>query len=203
MKSPVITIGPERTLAEANQVLWEKGIRHLPVLEGDRLVGIVTDRDIRLATSSLSKNPLPQSAPVRAAMKSPVLTADPLDPVEDAARVMREEKVGCLPVVEGKALVGIITGIDLLDALITLTGATQPAGRIEVALPDRPGELARLTAFFAERQINIHSVLTYPTGDGRVTNVLRISTLEARPLAEALRERGFEVVWPPAKPWSR
>ncbi len=203
MKRPVITIGPQATLREAHQLMWERGIRHLPVVDEGRLVGILTDRDIRLATSVLKPNPLSCDAKVYEVMKRPVLTADPLDPVEDAARLMREEKVGCLPVVEGKELVGIITGIDLLDALIVLTGATRPAGRLEVLLPDRPGELARLTAFFAEKRINIHSVLTYPIADDKVMNVLRVETLEVRPLAEELRARGFEVVWPPEKPWSR
>lgn len=203
MKRPVITIAPDATLKEAHDKMWAEGIRHLPVVEDGRLVGIVTDRDIRLATSTLKKDPLSCDAPVRAVMKTPVLTADPLDPVEDAARLMREEKVGCLPVVEGKELIGIITGIDLLDALIVLTGATRPSGRIEVLLPDRPGQLAKLTAFFAEKKINIHSVLTYPIEDDKVMNVLRVETLEVRPLAEELRKRGFEVVWPPEKPWSR
>ncbi len=203
MKRPVITIGPQATLREAHQLMWERGIRHLPVVDEGRLVGILTDRDIRLATSVLKPNPLSCDAKVYEVMKRPVLTADPLDPVEDAARLMREEKVGCLPVVEGRELVGIITGIDLLDALIVLTGATRPAGRLEVLLPDRPGELARLTAFFAEKRINIHSVLTYPIADDKVMNVLRVETLEVRPLAEELRARGFEVVWPPEKPWSR
>ncbi len=204
MKRPVITIGPEATLHEAHRLMWEKGIRHLPVVDArGELVGILTDRDIRLATSNLRENPLPCDAKVYEVMTRPVLTADPLDPVEDAARLMREEKIGCLPVLEGKDLVGILTGIDLLDALIVLTGATRPAGRIEVLLPDRPGELTRLTAFFAEKKINIHSVLTYPVADDRVMNVLRVETLEVRPLAEELRARGFEVVWPPEKPWSR
>ena len=203
MKRPVITIGPQATLREAHQLMWERGIRHLPVLDEGRLVGIITDRDIRLATSVLRPNPLSCDARIYEVMKRPVLTADPLDPVEDAARLMREEKVGCLPVVEGKELVGIITGIDLLDALIILTGATRPSGRLEVLLPDRPGQLARLTAFFAEKKINIHSVLTYPIEDDKVMNVLRVETLEVRPLAAELRARGFEVVWPPEKPWSR
>jgi len=203
MKRPVITIGPQATLREAHQLMWERGIRHLPVVDEGRLVGIITDRDIRLATSVLRPNPLSCDARVYEVMKRPVLTADPLDPVEDAARLMREEKVGCLPVVEGKDLVGIITGIDLLDALIVLTGATRPSGRLEVLLPDRPGQLARLTAFFAEKKINIHSVLTYPIEDDKVMNVLRVETLEVRPLADELRARGFEVVWPPEKPWSR
>jgi len=127
MKSPVLTVGPEATLEEAYKLLLERGIRHLPVVEEGRLVGIVTDRDIRLATSHLNpKGPCPGCTRVGEVMTREVVTAHPLDPVEEAARVMRERKIGCLPVLEDEALVGIVTGIDLLDALLRLTGVTEP-----------------------------------------------------------------------------
>ncbi len=203
MHSPVVTISTGATLEEANSLMWEQGIRHLPVLEGSRIVGILTDRDVRLATSELSPMPYKPQARVEEIMTAPVLTADPMDPVEEAARVMRDRKIGCLPVVNGRELVGIITGIDLLDALVALTGARLPSGRIEVRLPDRPGKLAGLAQFFAERGANIRSLLTYPDEAGWVRNVLRIDSLETRKLADELRAAGFEVLWPPEKPWSR
>ncbi|HHO58450.1 MAG TPA: acetoin dehydrogenase, partial [Oceanithermus profundus] len=58
-------------------------------------------------------------------------------------------------------------------------------------------------AFFAERGVNIHSLLTYPDEPGWVRNVLRVGSLETRKLADELRAAGFEVLWPPEKPWSR
>jgi acetoin utilization protein AcuB len=198
----VITVETGVSLQEANDLMWEQGIRHLPVLENGRLVGILTDRDLRMATSEFSPNPRKPTAPVEEVMTTPVLTADPLDPVEEAAKVMRDRKVGCLPVVEGRELVGIITGIDLLDALVAMTGARLLSGRIEVRLPDQPGQLARLTGFFAERGVNIHSLLTYPDVNCCVRNVLRVNTLETRKLADELRQAGYEVLWPPEKPWS-
>ncbi len=202
MKSPVLTIGPEATLEEAYAFLLQKGIRHLPVVEEGRLVGILTDRDIRLATSALNpKGPCPGSTPVREAMTKEVVTADPLDPVEEAARVMRVRKIGCLPVVEDEVVVGMVTGIDLLDALLRLTGVTEPSGRLEVRLPDRPGELARLTGLLAQQGVNIHSLLSYPEDEEAVRAVVRVNTLETHLLAEALRQSGMEVVWPPRKPW--
>jgi acetoin utilization protein AcuB len=134
-------------------------------------------------------------------MTREVVTADPLDPVEEAARVMRERKIGCLPVLEEGLLLGIVTGIDLLDALLKLTGVTEPSGRLEVRLPDRPGELARLTGLLAERGVNIHSLLSYPEDGSAVRAVVRVNTLETHLLAEALRQAGIEVVWPPKKPW--
>ncbi len=202
MKSPVLTVGPEVALEDAYRLLLEKGIRHLPVVAEGKVVGILTDRDIRLATSHLNpKGPCPGCAQVGEVMTREVITAHPLDPVEEAARVMRERKIGCLPVLEDGALVGIVTGIDLLDALLRLTGVTEPSGRLEVRLPDRVGELSRLTGFLAERGVNIHSLLSYPEDEAFVRAVVRVNTLETHLLAEALRRVGFDVLWPPKKPW--
>ncbi|NWJ40007.1 MAG: CBS domain-containing protein [Geothrix sp.] len=210
MRKPVTVIAVGATLGEADQLLHSRGFRHLPVVDQGRLVGILTDRDIRFATSSLSPTPRSGGDSVTLAMSSPPLTADPLDPVEDAARIMRENKIGCLPVLDGGELVGILTGMDLLDALMTLTGVTKPSSRLEVALRDQPGELARLTTFLAERHVNIHSILTYPTPDATVRTVLRVDSNQIRPLAEELRGAGFTILWPipkssqlhlTSKPW--
>lgn len=203
MRSPVTAIDVQATLGEAYGIFRARGFRHLPVVEAGRLVGVLTDRDLRFATSSLSPNPCDADDLVAMAMTQSVRTADPLDPVEDAARIMRAHKIGCLPVVDGPDLVGILTGMDLLDALISLTGVTKPSSRLEVTLADRPGELARLTAFLARRNVNIHSILTYPTPDGPVHTVLRVDSSQTRPLAESLRAEAFEVLWPLPKPWPR
>jgi acetoin utilization protein AcuB len=201
MQSPVTTIPAEASLQEACHLFQSLGFRHLPVVEEGRLVGVLTDRDLRWATSSLCPTPRGSTDSVRTAMSSPPFTADPLDPVEDAARIMREHKIGCLPVMDGPEVVGILTGMDILDALILLTGVTQPSSRLEVALADRPGELARLTAFLAARQINIPSILTYPAPDQVVHTVLRVGSNQMRPLAEDLLKSDFNVLWPPPKPW--
>ena len=200
MTTAVIAVAPDATLEQVCEAMHAKNIRHLPVVESGKLVGVVTDRDIHNATSALCLTPSNPQGLVRDAMAKQVKTAHPLDPVEDAARTMRSLKIGCLPVLDGETLVGIITGIDLLDALLRLTGVDQPSGRIEVRLPDRPGGLAKLTALIAERGLNIHSILTYPEG-GQVRTVLRVNTLETRHLAEDLRGAGFEVLWPVEKPW--
>ncbi|WP_234553922.1 CBS and ACT domain-containing protein [Thermus caliditerrae] len=202
MHGPVISVGPEWTLEDAYKLLLERGIRHLPVVADGRLVGIITDRDIRLATSHLNpQGPCPGCTQVGDVMTKDVITSHPLDPVEEAARVMRERKIGSLPVLEDGRLVGIVTGIDLLDALLKLTGVTEPSGRLEVRLPDRVGELARLTGFLAGRGVNIHSLLSYPEDGDRVRAVVRVNTLETHLLAEGLRQEGFDVLWPPKKPW--
>lgn len=203
MRSPALAISANITLQDAYRIMREKGIRHLPVVEGERLVGVVTDRDLRLATSSLAPSPFSPESRVSAVMSASPLTAEASDPVEDAARTMRERKIGCLPVLEDGRVIGIVTGLDLLDALMRLTGVHKPSGRLEVRLPDHPGELARLTSFVSHRDLNVHSILTYPDSPDSVRTVLRIGSIETRLLAEDLRRAGFEVLWPPEKPCPR
>lgn len=202
MRSPAVAIPAGTTLREAYRIMRERDIRHLPVLEGEDLVGVVTDRDLRLATSSLAPSSFSPDTSVSAVMSSP-LTADAFDPVEDAARTMRERKIGCLPVLDEGRLIGIVTGLDLLDALMRLTGVHKPSGRLEVRLPDHPGELARLTSFVSQRDLNVHSILTYPDGQDSVRTVLRVGSIETRLLADDLRRAGFDVLWPPEKPCPR
>jgi len=203
MRSPAVAISADTTLRDAYRTMQEQGIRHLPVLDGEKLVGVVTDRDLRLATSALVPSPLPPESPVAVVMSTAPQTADASDPVEDAARTMRERKIGCLPVLEDGRLIGIVTGLDLLDALMRLTGVHKPSGRLEVRLPDHPGEIARLTSFVSHRGLNVHSILTYPEGPDSVRTVLRIGSIETRLLAEDLRRAGFDVLWPPEKPCPR
>lgn len=203
MQVDPITIGPTTTLDQAYDLMRRRGIRHLPVLEATDVVGIVTDRDLRLATSRLAERPFAPDARVAEVMSRPVHTAHPRDPIETAARTMRELKIGCLPIVESETLVGIVTVIDILDALLMLTGVACPSGRVEVRLSDRPGELARLTALLSDKQVNIHSILSYPNGEQRGRIVLRVGTIEIRVLVDALRAAGFEVLWPPPKPCHR
>lgn len=200
MHRPVLTLDPTVSLGQAYTRMLEHNIRHIPVLQAGKLVGMITDRDLRLATSSFHPGgPRPPETPIGEIMSQPPITGDPLDPVEEAARTMREHKIGALPILEGETLVGIVTGIDLLEALLRLTGVTKPSGRLEVRLPDHPGELARLTGFLANKGLNVHSLLTYPSGPEGVLVVARVGTPETRALAEELRHHGFEVRWPPDK----
>lgn len=201
MHSPVLTVEASVTLEAAYNIMLQRNIRHIPVMKEGRLVGMVTDRDIRLATSPFAPGGAKSiETPVEQVMTHPVFTGEPLDAVEEAARVMRERKIGALPILEGQVLVGIVTGIDLLDALLRLTGVQKPSGRLEVCLDDRPGELARLSGELAQQNINIHSLLTYPCGEGTVTTVVRIGTLDVRKIARDLRQKGYDVRWPPEIP---
>ncbi len=196
MKTDVITVTPETKLCEAYKLMNEKKIRHLPVLEDGKLAGIITDRDLRYATSKLAESPFSAEEEVRKVMTVKVITAHPDDPIENAAQIMRDLKISSLVVIENDDLAGIVTGIDLLDALLLLTGVHRPSGRLDVRLTDRAGELAKLTELLAQKNINIHSILSYYEKDGRVRVVLRLNTMEIRKIAESICALGIEIVWP-------
>jgi acetoin utilization protein AcuB len=191
-----IFIHPSTTLSDAYEIMNKNNVRHLPIVDEGKLIGIVTDRDLRLATSKLAKQSFDPSATVAEVMSKPVETTRPSEPIEVATQIMRELKIGCLPVLDNAKLIGIVTGVDLLDAMMLLTGVHSPSGRLDVRMKDRKGEIARLTSLIAERNISIHSILSYQERNGKLRVVLRISTMEIRPLAKAICEADFEVLWP-------
>lgn len=124
-RSPV-TVTPATAVSEAKQVMERRRIRHLPVVERDRLVGIVTDRDIRLnlpsPATSLSiweVNYLLARLTVGDVMTKRPITIEPGRPATDAAKLMLEHRIGALPVVEDDTLVGIVTETDLLRAWVS------------------------------------------------------------------------------------
>jgi acetoin utilization protein AcuB len=125
MSRGLITVDKNASLRRARRVLDQYRIRHLLVMDGKRLVGIVTDRDLRRAAPS-SKSPLTISEreefmdelKVVEVMSRKLITASPDTTVREAARVMVSEKIGCLPVVNGNQLVGIVTETDLLEMLV-------------------------------------------------------------------------------------
>ena len=127
-----VTIAPEATLKEAVRLMIRGGFRRLPVLDEEgRLIGIVTDRDIRLATDSpvvlheRSQHEYHMThVTVGACMTPDPITVRPTTPVADAIRLMRDHRIGGLPVVLGDELVGIVTVTDILDAFLEMLEGT-------------------------------------------------------------------------------
>ncbi|PEN13682.1 acetoin dehydrogenase [Longibacter salinarum] len=212
MQHPVITVSSDTSIAEAYRIMHDRRIRHLPVVDDGRLTGVVTDRDLRYSTSRLHPSPVESQTGVDRVMTKSVITIGPLDPVEEAARLLRARRIGSLPVVDGDDLVGIVTVTNLLDAIIDLTGLKKPGSRLAVSLVDEAGQLAKLTTRVAEAGLDIRSVLTYyedefsgpeaetEGSEPRLRVILRVDTLNVRALAEELREEGFDVIWPITKP---
>lgn len=123
-----LTLPPETSLLEAADFLRTHSIRHLPLVSGGRLCGIVSDRDIKLATPSpLDPDPA-YDRPVSTIMNADVITIGPDDSLVDAARLMRHRKIRCLPVTSADRLVGIITDTDVLDAFLSASGGGKRTG---------------------------------------------------------------------------
>ncbi len=125
MSRNVITITPDQSLRMARERMRKHGIRRLPVVKDGQLVGMVTDRDVRQAwaspATSLSTHELLyllDRVTVQEVMTPKVLTVTPDAPLVEAARLLHDHKIGGLPVVDGRAVVGIITEMDLLEAFI-------------------------------------------------------------------------------------
>ena len=203
MVREVATLSPGDTAGEALAMCRERRIRHLPVLEGGSLVGIVSDRDLRSATPAFGDPARATAlAEVRVGdvMVREVVTAAPEDPIDAAANTMREEKINCLPVLEGDQLVGIVTSSDVMESLVYLLGAHEPGSRMEVVVPDRPGTLAGVAGLIGELGINIISVVTGPRLESEPPSrvaVFRVDTINPSHAATVLEKADYTVLWPP------
>jgi acetoin utilization protein AcuB len=145
MSRDVLTIGEAETCYEAVERMCRRKVRHLPVLNGEgALVGILTDRDVRhrlfapdvfRQIGSVPVSTLLREAPVRAVMSAPVLQISPAADVTEAAQRMRREKVGCLPVVQGSRVVGMLTEIDILRHIAGTETLASPELDIVISYP--------------------------------------------------------------------
>ena len=198
MTRNVVAIGPEMPISDVNTLMEQRTIRHFPIVEAGGLIGIVSDRDIRVVGSEHPKSPkgVSMKHAVRMIMKSPVLTAHPLDPVEEAAKVLRLHKIGAMPVLDDESLVGIVTAIDFLEAMTKMTGVYDATSRLEIEVDNRPGALAALLESIAKKNVNVSSVMTTRSDSEAVNFVLRVNTIDARGLAKHLRDEGFQILWP-------
>lgn len=190
MTRQVITVAPETAVSDARVLTSEHRIRHLPVLDNGRLVGIVTDRDLREALLSEGQRRVGEI------METDVITTHPLDPVGEAARLLSEHRIGCLPVVQEGELVGIVTETDLLRQLVSLLGVDRPGSQIEVTVDDRPGVLAEVAGVIRTHRVNVVSVLTprHPE-PGRRRLVFRLGTIDPRRVIADLESAGYDVRW--------
>jgi acetoin utilization protein AcuB len=212
MTKDPITIAPEASVHDAFRLMSERKVHYLPVLDGrNRLLGVVTRTDLLRASPSAATtltvfeaNYLLAHLKVREVMTTPPITVPGDVPLEEAARIMVERDINCLPVVDvssrtlGKPraeLVGIITEGDIFAAFVEVLGGDDPVLRVTIHSPDEPGELARLTNLIAELGGNLHSVASFRNGDpAYVFFVFRLEGIEQETLVPALEELGEKVV---------
>src|SRR4030043_1378419 len=159
-----VTISAEASFYEARNLIHEKGIRHLPVVDkNNSLVGIVTDRDIREAAPSDATllsvqelNYLLGKLKVSSFMtpKGKLVTITPDTLIEEAVQLMHDNKIGCLPVVDGEKLYGIFTETDALEHLVEIFGLKEKGTRLTIALEDKHGSLLGILEVFKKHNLS-------------------------------------------------
>ncbi|MFQ5848765.1 MAG: CBS and ACT domain-containing protein [Candidatus Methylomirabilales bacterium] len=200
MTRSVVTIEREASLRRARRIMDNKQIRHLPVVEKDRLVGLLTDRDIRAAAPSSAasialedREEFLDQLRVGHVMTKRVLSVAPEATIEDAALLMRQHKISCLPVVEGERLVGIITETDIFDVLMEVLGVEESSSRLEILCDLRSGFVTEVSRVMDDQGVRLVSLLTVSEGEGGAVVILRVATADPASLCEALRRAGFTV----------
>ena len=203
-KNPV-SIGPDASYYEARNLIHEKGVRHLPVVDkNNMLIGIVTDRDIREAAPSDATllsvqelNYLLGKLKVSSFMtpKGKLITITPDTIIEEAVQLMHDNKIGCLPVLEGGKLYGIFTETDALDHLVDVFGSKEKGTRLTVALEDKPGMMLGVLEIFKKHNVNVTSMVS-PSFmvEGKRIAAIRIRTEEYEPIVKDLEKGGYTVL---------
>ncbi|MFA5593722.1 MAG: CBS and ACT domain-containing protein [Trueperaceae bacterium] len=194
------TVNASTPVMEAMQRLREGGFRRLPVVQNGKLIGIVTDRDLKEATPSKATtlsiyelNYLLSKLVVKDVMRSPVITVRVDDPIEQAALLMEEHRISGLPVLDNGNLVGILTITDLMRALVSFLALREGGKRVTVELPDEPGVLARVANQGAPSNI-VAAVTTGIQAGHKRRLVLRATGEGADEFADRLKSAGVEVI---------
>lgn len=204
MSRPVITVPPDMPILDALNLLQKERIRRAPVVKGGKMVGIVSDKDLLNASpsdaTSLSVweiNYLMSKVQVEEVMTRDVLTITEDTPLEEAARIMADNKVGGLPIMRDGRVAGIITETDLFKILLELMGARETGVRVTALVPDKLGELAAITEAIAESGGSFLSFGQF-SGDDTETRVVTfkvtgIDENTAREKIEPLVEKVIDV----------
>jgi acetoin utilization protein AcuB len=156
MSHPIISIAPDMPVHDALNMFKRERIRRAPVVKEGKLAGIVSDKDLLNASpspaSSLSvweMNYLLSKITVSEVMTKKVITVAEDTPIEEAARIMADNKIGGLPVMRDNHVVGIITETDLFKIFLELMGAREKGVRVTALIEERPRQLAKVTEAIA------------------------------------------------------
>jgi len=211
MRKDPVTISPEASYLDARALVRERGVRHLPVIDKhNHMVGLLTDRDIREAgPSNATLLSVQELHYLLGKLKvvdfmthgDKLVTVNPSTMIEKAAQLMHDHKIGCLPVLEGKEVVGIITEADILESFVDVMGLKEKGTRITMALKDEPGKIHGVLTVFKKHEVNLISIVapSYEV-EGKRMVVFRIRTQEYEEIIKELEDQGYEVLsvvkWP-------
>jgi len=195
MSRPVITVQPDIPIMDAHQLMRKERIRRLPVVnKGGELIGIVSESDILKASPSQATslsiweiNYLMSKVTVDEVMTSEVVTVDVKTPIEEAALLMADHKIGGLPVLRDGKLVGIVTETDLFKIFLELMGARDPGVRVTLLVRNVPGELAKLTKAIYDQGGNILALVTSRGEDASTSEItVKVENVDQEALVEAI-----------------
>ena len=207
MTRKVITVEPDDGIFKAQELMAENKIRHLPVVaSGNRLVGVVTDRDIRSAlpykffktAPSKEEKKNYSELKIKDIMTKDPITISPAYTIQDALLLIQDARVGALPVVkEDGTLTGIISVRDLLRAFINVLGIGQPGTLLCILVEEKVGQLKIIVDAITEENISFGSVLVarYWEKDKRVVFPYLL-TLNVAHIKEKLKNLGFTLLDP-------
>ena len=201
MQKNITTITKDERMTTAKKIIKEKNIRHLPVVDGKKLIGLVTNMDIRKSEASPATSLeirelhyLLDKITVGEIMTRNVITIAPDISIEEATTLLHDNKIGCLPVIEDGNLVGLLTEGDVMEILIEVMGMKEKGSRIEILADDAPGALADITRIIKEHNVNIISVVTDSADDpGKRLVILKLKTFYFEPIKKALEAANFTV----------
>jgi acetoin utilization protein AcuB len=190
MSRPVHTVTPATTAGEAVALLRQHRIHHLPVMEGDRVVGVVTDRDLR---------GVPPETSVASIMSRPVVVVSPRTAMDKAARLLFDRRIGCLPVIEDGKLIAILTQTDAVAALVNVVRVQVGGRHAEVTVAHRPDAMAvahRALRSLGPYVARLVTATREPLERGLAAERVRldIETRDVPRTVEALRAAGLEIL---------
>jgi acetoin utilization protein AcuB len=171
MTTKVFTISPESSISDAAKLTKEKKIKHVPVVKGKKIKGLLSDRDMKEYVPSRATSldvyelhSLLAKTKVKSVMKTSIVTTSPDTPIEEAALIMHDANIGCLPVVDGNKLIGIISDRDIFRVLVDITGIRHRGHRICITVKDKPGSIKDVTNIIRKHGFNLQSILTLTEG---------------------------------------
>ena len=189
MKADPVTIGRTMLIQEAAELMKKHGIRHLPVVEGDQLEGFITQTDLR----QYFFPSMVEDITVHDVMVVRPYTVQVDASIDQAARLIHDYKIGGLPVMEGKKLVGVITSSDIVSGFIEVMGLLQSSTRLDIIV-DTEGGVDDVTRILTEKGIEIFSVATENQSSKRKVHYFRLGKGNLKPVVKALEIAGHKVV---------
>ncbi len=200
MSTPVVSVSPNDTIADTLALMREKQINRMPVVDKGKVVGLVTDGDLREISPSpattlsiFELNYLVAKTAIREVAVKHVISCTPNTKIEDAALLMREHKIGGLPVVEDGQLVGIITQTDIFDAFLDTLGFRSPGQRVVVETKDEVGVISDMSAIIKGYNVNIASLALFHRSNTMVQILARLNGEQATEAINALKAKGYQI----------